>query len=283
MYSECRRILPSGRKCKSPALKGQDCCYFHDRFDRHRDFALRVKDEPFQLPPIEDARGIQIGLAQVLTALGSGRINIKEASTFLYGLQLAMQLLKHAAPPAPIETIRELAHIDGTGRYIAPEQTHCDPQVDCTDCAAKDTCLNADRLNMRSVQQVLRAIRQGQQGWEEKLDKAENPRPPEIPSYLTSQLERAKEAEASGEFYNGRSSLELQDEIQFFLERHAPEKDPFGLRSLVEPDHLYNLKRALQPRTRAEWSPPSDTRAQSVRIRVPTPIEASCYELEARS
>ena len=249
MYSECRRILPSGRQCKSPALKGQCYCYFHDRADRHRDSGLRVKDEPFQLPSIEDPRGIQIALIQVLTALGSERINTKEAGTYLCGLRRAMQLLKHAAAPAPIETIRELAHIDGAGTYIAPEQTHCDPHVDCDACPTKDTCINSARLNLRSMHQVLRAIRHGQQDWEEKLDQAENPRPPEIPSRLTSKLERAKEAEASGEFYNGPSALELQDEIQFFLERNAPEKDPFGLHSLIDPDSLYNIQRVLKPRT----------------------------------
>ena len=249
MYSECRHILPSGRKCKSPALKGKFYCYFHHYLGMRRDDGASASREPLKLPSLEDARGVQTALTLVLSALANNRIDAKMATVYLNGLQLATRLLKSAAAPSPVETIRELAHIDSAGTYIAPEQTHCDPHVDCAECPTKDTCLNAARLNLRSMHQVLRAIRHGQQDWEEKLDKAENPRPPEIPSYLTSQLERAKEAEASGEFYNGRSSLELQDEIQFFLERHAPEKDPFGLRSLVDPDHLYNLKRALQHRT----------------------------------
>lgn len=249
MYSECRHILPSGRKCKSPALKGKYYCYFHHYLGMRLGDGASASREPLKLPSLEDARGIQTALTLVLSAFANNRIDAKMATVYLNGLQLATRLLKQAAAPAPIETIRELAHIDSDGAYVAPEQTHCDPHVDCDACPTKDTCIDAARLNLRSMHQVLRAIRHGQHDWEEKLDKAENPRPPEIPSYLTSKLERAKEAEASGKFYNGPSVIELQDQIQIFIDEHPPEKDPFGLLSLIEPDHLYNLKRALQPRS----------------------------------
>ena len=31
MHSECRHIMPSGKKCRGAALRGTPYCYFHNR------------------------------------------------------------------------------------------------------------------------------------------------------------------------------------------------------------------------------------------------------------
>ncbi len=247
MYTECRHILPSGRKCKSPALTGKTYCYFHDRLIFARDDGTRPNDEPLKLPPLEDARGLQLALTQVLSALGSGRINTKQASVYLYGLQLAMQLVKHVAIPRPIETVRN-PDVDGAGVPIGPETKSCDPYIDCATCETKDTCLNADRLNMRSMHQILRAMHHGQSDWDKKLDQAENPTPPQLPAFALEELERQKKAEETGEFYDGPTAQELQEEVEWLLARDRKD-DPLNFRDLIDPGNLYNFKRA-QPNSR---------------------------------
>lgn len=234
MYSECRHILPSGRKCKSPALTGHDYCYFHDRLERFRANGTAAHNEPIQLPPLEDARGLQMALTQVLSAFGSGRITSKQAGMYLYGIQLAMQMLKHATAPAPIETVRDL-HCSKAGTWIGAEKQSCDPFVDCAACKTKDTCLNAARLNMRSMHQILRAMRKGQQQWEEQLDEAEQPTPQNSPAQ-------------NDESETGASAEELEEDIYDFFLENPNQEEGLDLRELIDPGHLYNIKRA-QPRT----------------------------------
>lgn len=251
MYSECRHILPSGRKCHSPALKGQVVCYFHHRLESVRLDGTRADKEPLKLPSLEDARGIQMALTQILSALGSGRINPKLAAVYLSGIRLALQALKHAAAPAPIETVRALDQCDRAGTYIGPEQTHCDPYVDCATCKTKDTCLNAARLNMRSMHQILRAVHRGQDDLEKNLDEAQNPTSQESFEItdLRKQLETAERSEQAGQSHPGPSAGELQYEIDWLLDREAENKnESLAFRELIDPGHLYNFRRAAASR-----------------------------------
>jgi hypothetical protein len=126
MFIECRHILPSGLKCKSPALRNQVYCYFHQCLQRFEQDGLRDTSEPLCLPPLEDARGIQIAIAQILTALGSGRIDRHKAGLYLYGLQLALQALPHLPFTYPPDVVRELA-CDEAGQFISAEETPFTP------------------------------------------------------------------------------------------------------------------------------------------------------------
>jgi hypothetical protein len=132
MFIECRHILPRGTKCKSPALRGKVYCYFHDCLRRFEQDGLRLTEEPLCLPPLEDARGIQMALGQILTALGSARLDTRKAGLYLYGLQLAAQLLAHLPEPSPEnrdEMVRALA-CDDAGNLIAAEETPFAPQIE---------------------------------------------------------------------------------------------------------------------------------------------------------
>ncbi|MGA9583676.1 MAG: hypothetical protein WBQ95_00030, partial [Terracidiphilus sp.] len=66
MYHECRHIMPSGKKCHSPALQNQVYCYYHKNLHRYNRPAA---SDNLTLFEVEDNRGIQIALTQVLTAL----------------------------------------------------------------------------------------------------------------------------------------------------------------------------------------------------------------------
>jgi hypothetical protein len=122
MFIECRHILPRGTKCKSPALRGKVYCYFHDCLQRFEQDGQRDASEPVLLPPLEDAHGIQMAITQVLAALGSGRLDNRKVGLYLYGLQLASQLLAHRPEPFSGDIVRAVT-CDADGRYIAAEET----------------------------------------------------------------------------------------------------------------------------------------------------------------
>jgi hypothetical protein len=122
MFIECRHILPRGTKCKSPALRGKVYCYFHDRLQRFEQDGQRDASEPLLLPSLEDARGIQMAISQILAALGSGRLESRKAGLYLYGLQLATQLLAQLPEPSPQEMVRTVT-TGADGNYIAAEET----------------------------------------------------------------------------------------------------------------------------------------------------------------
>jgi hypothetical protein len=93
----CHHVKANGTVCESPALKGEDFCYFHtaprERTKRQRR-AARLR-QPFQLPLLEDANSIQLAIGETLNALLTGQIDHKTAGLVLYGLQTAAGNIRH--------------------------------------------------------------------------------------------------------------------------------------------------------------------------------------------
>src|SRR5208282_5543653 len=90
MYPECRHIMPNGKKCAAPALRGTPFCYFHTNLHR----IARRKSNPadsIEIPPLEDRCAIQLTITQILRALAKGDIDARRGSLLLYGLQIASQ------------------------------------------------------------------------------------------------------------------------------------------------------------------------------------------------
>jgi hypothetical protein len=131
MFTECRHILPRGTKCKSPALRGRVYCYFHDRLRRFEQDGQRLTEEPLCLPPLEDAHGIQTALTQILACLGSGRLDSRKVGLYLYGMQLATQLLAQVPLSFPEEMVRALT-CDADGGAIAEEETPVAPLLEAS-------------------------------------------------------------------------------------------------------------------------------------------------------
>lgn len=105
MFNECRHILPSGRKCHSPAMRGKAFCYFHmmDKRVPARANASTAKkkhsaEKPFDLPEILNGAAIPTAIGCTLQALAAGRIAPRRASALLYGLQLAQQHFSSSYP-----------------------------------------------------------------------------------------------------------------------------------------------------------------------------------------
>lgn len=65
MYTECRHIMPSGKKWESPALRGMPYCYFHGRAHRKPLKPLAGEEKPLEIPLLEDHWAVQIAISQV--------------------------------------------------------------------------------------------------------------------------------------------------------------------------------------------------------------------------
>ena len=139
MFIECRHILPSGLKCKAPALRNNPFCYFHGRLRRYAEDGLSNRKEPLILPSLEDASGIQIGVMEVLNALGSGRIDRLQARVYLYGFQIASRLALRATAHEDSAVVRSMT-CDNYGEVLAEEATACEPPSDCLACPKRPTC-----------------------------------------------------------------------------------------------------------------------------------------------
>jgi hypothetical protein len=78
----CGYIKVNGVPCRSPRMKDGELCYAHTRM------AL-VRPEKMDLPPLEDANSIQVGLMEVARGLTDGTMDQKTARLMLYCLQIA--------------------------------------------------------------------------------------------------------------------------------------------------------------------------------------------------
>jgi hypothetical protein len=90
----CLHIKTNGIRCASPALRGGDWCYFHNRLhNTHRGVRRHpVGTAPTHLrslPPLEDRESIQVGISAVFASLAAGLIDARHARALFHGLQLA--------------------------------------------------------------------------------------------------------------------------------------------------------------------------------------------------
>ena len=139
MFVECRHIKPSGRKCKSPALRSTSFCFFHTGLYHSRKHAETGVNQPIALPSLEDFKGVQIALHQVLGALSSSRIDPQRASLFLRGLRLAAGLASKFDFDSPSKLVRDVTR-DDNGNSLASERTICEPPEDCLTCPDREEC-----------------------------------------------------------------------------------------------------------------------------------------------
>ena len=92
MFIGCLHVMPNGRKCHSPALRGKPFCFHHAKLH----FRKTASRRPGKLaePLIEDVSGIQAEVAKALAALCSPLTDTRRAGLLLYGLHLAADLSK---------------------------------------------------------------------------------------------------------------------------------------------------------------------------------------------
>ncbi|HEY2468558.1 MAG TPA: hypothetical protein VGI45_12075 [Terracidiphilus sp.] len=167
MFKECRYTLPTGYKCKSPALRDKQFCYFHTSSRRFAGIVTTSAD-PVLFPSIEDKGGVQIALNQVLRGLGAKRIDPRHAGLLFYGLQIAAGLARKS-DSKPSQTVREISAEPEFGSLIAPEKTTCEPPADCVSCRRRDFC-EAFGLYRSKVEDLEECLQAEQQAREENPD-----------------------------------------------------------------------------------------------------------------
>ena len=140
MHSECRHIMPSGKKCRAAALRGTPYCYFHTRVHHFGKPKPELKNAPLKLPVLEDRSAIQLALAQILDALASARIDSKQAGLLLYGLQIASTNISGDAS-VPSGTVMHVTRTRNGGE-LAPQEFECDTPQDCKQCIGRERCLH---------------------------------------------------------------------------------------------------------------------------------------------
>jgi hypothetical protein len=139
MFLECRHIMPNGTKCQAPAVSDKPYCYFHNRLHRLASRPASAPDEPLKLPILEDRSAIQLALSQILDALGSSRIDTRQASLFLYALQIASQNVQRDRDIVPRVAVRSMTLTSG-GDELAPAVFSCPVMSQCSTCEQRDTC-----------------------------------------------------------------------------------------------------------------------------------------------
>jgi hypothetical protein len=91
MCNECRHIMPTGRRCHSPALRGMAYCYYHQKLHKTLN-ASKPAHKRLKISPVEDTQGVLRAISQVFEALGKARIDDRTANAFMNGLQLATRV-----------------------------------------------------------------------------------------------------------------------------------------------------------------------------------------------
>jgi len=121
MSKSCTHIKVTGVRCGSPALRGEQFCYFHQRM-------LRTVQGPpasriHHAALLEDEESIQASLIEVVNALLRGTIEIKRAELVLRALNTAVRNIRRVNlslhsdmireiptyPPAPATEVDEIA------------------------------------------------------------------------------------------------------------------------------------------------------------------------------
>jgi hypothetical protein len=123
MVKRCRHIMPTGRNCHSPALRGMAYCYNHQKFHKTLNRS-KYSHNRLQLASIEEPGGIQLAITQICDALGKARIDDRKAHVMMYGLQLATQLALKAPKSNPSQVVQDVC-LDEDGFLIAAEDEVC--------------------------------------------------------------------------------------------------------------------------------------------------------------
>ena len=122
----CRHIHTAGHRCGSPALTGEQFCYFHHatrRGPRPADHDYLCPDSTFDLPSLEDRPSIQLAIAVVARRIALNQIDLKRSRLLLHALRIAStnlpRELRTTEPAKEIDQVEAIQH-DPIHGPIAP-------------------------------------------------------------------------------------------------------------------------------------------------------------------
>jgi hypothetical protein len=85
----CTHIRVTGVRCNSPALRGEQFCYFHQ--NAHRGVRRPPQSRLHPIAMIEDEESIQYALMEVINALMRNTIDVKRATLIIRALHIAVK------------------------------------------------------------------------------------------------------------------------------------------------------------------------------------------------
>jgi hypothetical protein len=85
----CTHIKVTGVRCNSPALRGEQFCYFHQ--NAHRGVRKPQQSRLHPIAIIEDEESIQYALMEVINALMRNTIDVKRATLIIRALHIAVK------------------------------------------------------------------------------------------------------------------------------------------------------------------------------------------------
>jgi hypothetical protein len=89
--NNCTHIKVTGVRCGSPALRGEQFCYFHQRMLR----SVKVPDSRVHHAALlEDEEAIQVSLMEVVNGLIRGTIELKRGELILRALNTAVRNIR---------------------------------------------------------------------------------------------------------------------------------------------------------------------------------------------
>ena len=92
----CAHIRSSGKTCGSPAMKGDEFCYYHSEARKIRE-AAEASTKPAEMPILEDRHGLQLAIMRVCTLLANDKIEERTARAIFDGLRLAQKTLNESS------------------------------------------------------------------------------------------------------------------------------------------------------------------------------------------
>lgn len=104
--SSCTHIKVTGVRCGSPALHGEQFCYFHQRVHRGVRTPPQARLHPIAL--IEDEESIQMALMEVINALMRNTIDLKRATLILRALHIAVKNARRVKFNAKSDVVKEI-------------------------------------------------------------------------------------------------------------------------------------------------------------------------------
>jgi len=104
----CQHIKVNGIQCGSPAKRNERHCYFHEQCRlMSREINMKFSEHGIiNLPTLEDANSIQLGLAEVMRLLVTQQIDHRTASLLLRALRTAAANVKFTSlEPQPTHVV----------------------------------------------------------------------------------------------------------------------------------------------------------------------------------
>jgi hypothetical protein len=95
----CRHIMPEGRTCKSPAMRGSAYCYYHGPQKPPRSVS-KITEMEFEIDDLVEPSCVPIIGNQILRAMATNRLSSGRASVMLQTMQTVMAAWRMATNDA---------------------------------------------------------------------------------------------------------------------------------------------------------------------------------------